>query len=252
MISILIPAYNSARHVNEAVESVLTQSCDAQLDIVIVNDGSTDQTGQILDRLAARHNTVRVFHTTNHGVSQARNRLMAERAPASEFVTFLDADDAYPAGRLQRDIDLLRDDPALQMVYGRLRLVTASDVSLISALRDKDISLRGISVTTATFRAAALDRIGAFETGMTHAEDLDFLLRFFETSPRIALLDEVSVLYRQHPGTATSNPEALQRGVMHALLRHGRRLRSDPNLKRVDGIFEMDRLLARAEGHSTI
>ncbi len=246
MISVLIPAFNAACHVEEAVHSVLDQTCDGPIDLVIVNDGSTDGTGQILDALAARHRAIRVFHSANFGVSHARNRLMAERDPSSEFVTFLDADDAFPSGRLQRDIELLRRDPLVQMVYGRLRLVPSQELPLVQAASADDIMLRGISVTTATFRSTALDRIGTFETGMTHGEDLDFLLRFFETSPGLALLDDVSVLYRQHAGTATSDHEALRRGVMHALLRHGRRLRNDPGLKRVDGIFEMDRLLAAA------
>ncbi len=97
MISVIIPIYNAERFLKKCIESLLTQDfCDFEL--LLVNDGSTDTSGEICNKYAAENDHIRVFHRENHGVAAARNfgldRIMGD------YVTFIDADDFVPVGYL--------------------------------------------------------------------------------------------------------------------------------------------------------
>lgn len=90
-ITVVIPVYNCEKYVERAVRSVLSQPCANQAEVLVVDDGSKDSSGEICDKLAAEYNNVRVFHKENGGVSSARN-LGIEQA-AGEYIAFLDSDD---------------------------------------------------------------------------------------------------------------------------------------------------------------
>ena len=98
--SIIIPAYNCEKYLNQAVESVCCQPVQ-DMEILLVDDGSTDSTGQLCDQLAEKirgnkafgSSAVTVIHQENRGVSAARNAGI--RRASGEYLLFLDADDAY-------------------------------------------------------------------------------------------------------------------------------------------------------------
>ncbi len=91
ILSVIIPVYNGAKYVTRAVESVINQPCSDFLEIVIINDGSTDNSGEVCDSLASTYNSVKVIHKKNEGVSVARN-IGIEKADG-KFVAFMDCDD---------------------------------------------------------------------------------------------------------------------------------------------------------------
>ncbi|MEO8531965.1 MAG: glycosyltransferase, partial [Deltaproteobacteria bacterium] len=189
--------------------------------------------------IARRVANVRLLQTANRGVSAARNTLIEAASADAEFITFLDADDAYPLGRLAYDLALFDADPTLEVVYGRIQLVENHDVDLRAAVREDDVMVKGINVAAGLFRRRLIEQTGLFDTSLTHGEDLDYLLRIFETSPRTEFYTTVGLLYRQHPDSATKNRPALMRGVMKAMLLHRRRLRADPSLVPGDGLFDL-------------
>lgn len=90
MISVLIPAYNAEKTIEACLDSVLTQTFQG-FEVVVINDGSTDATAEILNAYAEKDTRIRVFHQENAGVSAARNRAVLESC--GEEITFLDADD---------------------------------------------------------------------------------------------------------------------------------------------------------------
>ena len=114
MISVIIPVYNGAAFLERAAESVLSQPRADRLELLIVDDGSTDGTAAVCDRIAARGSGVRVFHQENGGAWSARNLGIAESR--GDFLGFLDADDWWEAGfcddellrLLEEDLDLYR------------------------------------------------------------------------------------------------------------------------------------------------
>ena len=93
MISVIIPAYNAEKFLNRSAESVLAQSY-TDLELLIVNDGSKDATAAVAAQLAERDSRVRVFSIENSGPAMARNYALGQLSPRSEYVCFLDADDA--------------------------------------------------------------------------------------------------------------------------------------------------------------
>ena len=92
LFSVVIPAYNCEKYLENAVDSVRRQSC-GDIEIILVDDGSEDSTGKICDRLTGEDESVRVIHQENRGASAARNAGI--RAAEGEYVLFLDADDIY-------------------------------------------------------------------------------------------------------------------------------------------------------------
>jgi glycosyltransferase involved in cell wall biosynthesis len=115
-VSVVIPVYNRAGSVGRAITSALEQS-EAPLEIVVVDDGSTDASCEVVARLAAQEPRIRlVRQQTNLGGAAARNvGLLETRA---EFVAFLDSDDEWLADHLERRVRLLRARPAVGLVFG--------------------------------------------------------------------------------------------------------------------------------------
>lgn len=92
-VSIIVPVYNGAQHVRACIQSVLNQTCD-KFELLLVNDGSTDESGKICDAFAAQNSTIRVWHTANQGVALARN--VGLKHARGTWILFLDADDTLP------------------------------------------------------------------------------------------------------------------------------------------------------------
>lgn len=101
-ISVIIPVYNKAEYLEDCIKSVVSQDFDS-FEVIVVEDGSTDNSAEICDRLAAEYPNVTVFHPENGGVTAAR-RIGYERSHG-EFVTFVDADDKMLPGGLRRLYD---------------------------------------------------------------------------------------------------------------------------------------------------
>jgi hypothetical protein len=139
LVSCLVTAYNYERFLERAVESALAQDV-ASLEVVIVDDGSTDGTGAVADALAARHpDRVRVIHKANGGWISAMNA--AIEAARGTYLGILDADDAWLPGKLRAQLALLEARPELGLVYSDLRLIDENDATLEQsfwAARDVD------------------------------------------------------------------------------------------------------------------
>ena len=93
-VSVIMPAFNSEKYIERSVKSVLSQTHE-DLELIVVDDGSTDRTGTILRRLASGDARLRVLRTENHGPAEARNAALAELSEDADFVTFIDADDEF-------------------------------------------------------------------------------------------------------------------------------------------------------------
>ena len=94
-------------------------------ELIVVDDGSTDDTGPIADGHAAKDRRIRVIHQVNGGVSAARNRALCEMDVASEYVSFLDSDDVWEPGALERLLALLSSNLAAVGAHGILRFIDA-------------------------------------------------------------------------------------------------------------------------------
>lgn len=107
MISVVAPVYNVSRFLAEAIESVQNQTYD-NWELLIVDDGSTDNSGEIADSYAANDNRIKVFHTTNHGLAVARNT--GAKHAQGEFLIFFDSDDYLHPDTLETHFKMMTDD----------------------------------------------------------------------------------------------------------------------------------------------
>lgn len=99
-ISVIIPVYNGEKFLNECIDSILVQKIDGNIEIVLIDDGSKDSSGNICDEYAANHDNVHVFHKLNEGINQTRR--FGVRVAQGEWIAFSDQDDSMPADALQQ------------------------------------------------------------------------------------------------------------------------------------------------------
>lgn len=223
-ISIHMPAYNAEATIGSALKSLLRQRGAGDLDIIVVDDGSTDRTRDVVGALAARAPEIRLIGIDHGGISRARNAALRAMAPDTELVSFLDADDLSPEGRYARDTALFEADPALDLVYSRLRFFDHEDPqTLAPSATSRILDGRTVHLSAGLFRRRVLDRAGLFDEALAQAEDTDYLLRIFEQQPKYLLSDEIGVFYRKHRGGITGNREEAQRELVRAFFRAHRR-----------------------------
>ena len=109
MYSIIIPVYNTGKYLPDCLNSVLNQKSQNSFELVLVNDGSQDDSGRICDAYASKYKFVKSIHTTNHGAAGARN--LGIRLSCEEYVLFLDSDDTWEADFLQLIDQLVGNKP---------------------------------------------------------------------------------------------------------------------------------------------
>ncbi len=223
-ISIHMPAYNAEATVGSALKSLLRQRDAGELDIVVVDDGSTDRTRDVVAALAARAPEIRLIGIDHGGISRARNAALLAMAPDTDLVGFLDADDLSPEGRYTHDVELFEADPDLDLVYSKLRFFDRDDPeTLAPSAASRILDERTVHLSAGVFRRRVLDRAGLFDETLVQAEDTDYLLRIFERGPKYLLSDEIGVFYRKHSGGITGNREEARRELMRACFHAHRR-----------------------------
>lgn len=206
-VSVLITAYDQERFVAAALESALAQDYPAELvDVVVVDDGSRDGTAAILAEVAARHpERVRVVRQDNAGYTAATARAVEEAR--GELLALLDADDAWPADKLSRQVELLVGRPEVGLVYGDMRVVDADDNVVQESWlvgeeppqgRCRGRMLVGNSVTSSSvvLRAELARAALPFPPEIAYA-DWWFAVRVAEVA-EVAYLPEPRTLYRFH------------------------------------------------------
>lgn len=204
LVSVIIPTYNHARFVVQAVQSVLAQTYP-HVEIIVVDDGSTDETTQVLEPLAGR---IRVATQTNAGVAAARNHGFA--LAQGQYLTFLDADDLFLPQKLARDVALLEADPAVGVAYCSWFYVAEDGEQVLGELRPRkqghlleDLLLRRFHCVpgAATIRRTALEQVGLFDGRCPAAADTDLWVRLAYAGYPFASEEEPLFRYRSVPGS---------------------------------------------------
>jgi glycosyltransferase involved in cell wall biosynthesis len=188
-IGVVIPAYNAERWLVQTLESVLAQSWPP-VDVVVVDDGSTDATAAVAGRFGS---PVRVVSQPNAGIGATRNRGM--ELVAGELIAFLDADDLLAERSLERRAQALLSNPEIDMVFGSVRrfceIVDSSPVAL-------NEPQPGHLPAAMLIRREALDRVGPFPTHTHVAEGLDWMLRARELGLGESTLEDQVIWRRVH------------------------------------------------------
>ena len=228
-VAVIIPTFNRAPFLQQALRSVLSQRMQETLSVIVVDDGSTDDTPSLLAKMDDPR--LLVIRRPNAGVSAARNAGLAALPPDAEFVTFLDSDDVFSTDRLSADLARISANPSVGYTYGRMCYVDdISPETLRPADGARTVSLHGIQLGCGLYRRALIDRIGPFAPQMSHGEDTDYLFRLFETGSPFAQHDDIVLYYRRHSDNVTNQTELNRRGFARALMLSMQRRRTDPSL----------------------
>lgn len=248
-LSIMMPAYNAAKYVESALQSLLRQRDAANMEIIVVNDGSTDGTGEIVREMASQCAEITLVETENGGVTRARNVALQHIAPDSELVSFLDSDDLSPAGRFQRDIRILRDDPSLELIYATLRLFEEMDEeTLAPKIGTRTVDVRGVSMSAGLYKTSFVHSIGTFDEDFVQAEDTDFLLRVLESQPKMRVSDDIGTYYRRHSTSLTQDKPVAVREFSRALLKSAKRRKAlGRNFELPQNVFDV-KAMGRNQG----
>jgi glycosyltransferase involved in cell wall biosynthesis len=219
-ISVVIPAYNASAYIVEAIESVLAQTI-APAEIIVVDDGSTDNTAAVLEPYAAR---IRYIFQDNAGVSAARNR--AIEAANGDFIAFLDADDIWHPQKLEFQMDVFSKIPALGLLGTKGFDVPPIDLPTYDKLPTRNaftfINWRQLAVKNHLFassvvvRSSILNIAGDFDTAMQGPEDRDLWLRIAEIST-VVNLNLPLTGYRIVPGSVSQQPQRCEQGMYRIL-----------------------------------
>ncbi len=218
LISIIMPSYNAAPFINEAVESVKGQSY-SNWELLIIDDGSTDNTQAILSKFD--DDRIKIFTIpNNHGVSNARNMGLSNFQ--GEYFTFLDADDIMPVDSLLVRIEIFLNDPSVSFVDGKVvsynsRLELAKNSWTPTFTGNPFLELAKLSGTCFWGPSWLIKKQSnqnySFNTNLTHGEDLLFYLQISQSPEYRYLYTEREVLHhRTGHVSAMSNLEGLENG----------------------------------------
>lgn len=194
-VSVIIPVHNGERFLAEAIECVLNQKY-APLEIIVVDDGSTDDSARIAAAFGER---LKYFYQPQQGPSAARNRGI-ERAQG-EIIAFLDHDDLWAANSLRDQSAYLVAHPDIEIVQGLIvQIEQAPSASNPDEFVYQESSepYQFINVGSALYRKHVFERVGGFDEEMRQGEDADWFLRAWEKDISKAVLPRVVLYYRRH------------------------------------------------------
>lgn len=192
--SIIVPVYNSSQYLNRCIDSILSQTCQ-NFELILVNDGSTDNSGNICDVYAQKDKRIRVFHQSNGGVSSARNKGIKEAL--GEYIIFVDSDDYILTDKLEKTLPYCQHNPDFIVA---LYLVPKSELYLLHNISKKDFPLvnRIGVVWTSTFKSSILKNHKIyFNENIWHGEDTLFILNYFYFCNNIIFIDEYGYIYEK-------------------------------------------------------
>ena len=219
-MSVLLPVRDAAAHVTRALASVLDQTL-ADLEVVVVDDGSTDGTAALLDRVD--DDRVRVVHRPFAGLVASLNAGLA--LVRARYVARMDADDLCAPDRLARQVAFLDAEPDVVVVGSAFDVIDEDDrvVKVEAMLPDDDDLRRELYLRnpfahgSVMLRADSLREVGGYRDGYVAAEDYD-LWRRLATVGRLANLDAVLYHWRQHASGVSQTASSSQHDSARRLL----------------------------------
>jgi glycosyltransferase involved in cell wall biosynthesis len=234
-VSVIIPTYNHGNYIFDAIQSVLAQTY-SEYEIIVVDDGSTDNTRKTLESLVGLSN-FRYVYQANQGQSVARNHGI--RLAKGKYISFHDADDLSAPTKLEKQAAYLDSHPAVGLVHSGFSKFDNSgndlgyrDVTKIKGWFYPGILLEWevlIGTTSVMVRAEVFHEVGLFDQQMLRAQDLDMWRRIARKFP-LGVIPEPLSMYRVHPSNESS--ELVSKAVPYFEMYLRKAFSEDPSLDR--------------------
>ena len=217
-VSVVMPSYNAADTIVQTIRSIGSQDL-TDWELIVVDDGSSDETVQRVAELATTDSRLRVVCQANAGPSTARNRGVAEAR--AEIVAFLDSDDIWEPRHLSNNFAALEADVELGVSFSPCRIIDAAGRSTgeQTAKWTRQIAAADVlscnpacTCSSLVVRKAVFTDVGGFRTDMAHAEDQEWLLRVVGSRWQTRGLAEATVRYRVSPSGLSADIAKMHRG----------------------------------------
>lgn len=214
-ISVIIPTYKNRGGLSNSIDSVLSQNCSALAEVIVVDDNSPNSEGRentekIMGPYASNPLVKYIKHPTNKNGSAARNT--GFRASTSNIIAFLDDDDIFLPGKLEKQLSFLETNPDMDAVYcfrekdGRVLSSTYIDKEQIRTIL---LLQSNFQTSCLMFRRKALEAINGFDESFVRFQDLELMLRFFSRGLKLGCVQEVLVEMGKNEGENIPKGEKL-------------------------------------------
>jgi glycosyltransferase involved in cell wall biosynthesis len=261
MVSVIVPSYNYGHFIGATLESLQAQTL-ANWECIVIDDGSTDDTADVVARFSKTDSRIKFLQQQNRRQAAARNNGLTQAR--GKYIQFLDADDLLESQKLELHVQLLEEHPEVDIVYGDTRYFPSErpqellytmfgdnipwQPKLSGAGRDMLLSLvrrNTIIVGAALTRRSIVERVGPFDEGLPPVEDWEFWIRcaLIGATFRYEEFDRTWLLVRSHVSSSSKNKLRMTAAEVRMRRKLTRLLEHEPQASRVNA-----QLLAEAEG----
>lgn len=217
-VSVIVPIYNGEKQIEKCAKSILEQSY-RNIELIFVNDGSTDRSLGVCAEIAKMDNRVKVLSQDNHGVSSARNKGLCNAT--GEYFVFVDVDDCLLPEMLSTVIDCAEHNAADVVVYGWTRYYAEDDTyenikEEFEVIDNTQFAIKRILQNYSAcgggypwnkiWRRSSISEIQLFDEDLFYFEDLEWVVRMLLQVNKIAICPECLYQYTVHAGSVTNNP----------------------------------------------
>jgi glycosyltransferase involved in cell wall biosynthesis len=213
LVSVIIPVYNAAKYVGQAIESILGQTY-SPIEVIAVNDGSIDKSAEVLNNYS---NRIQIISSTNNGIGAARN--LAIRQSSGSFLAFLDADDYWELNKLEIQMQEFASNPSLDIVYCSFKEFLSPDMT--SEMMEKRIlkpaAMSGAVAGTSLIKRTAFNKVGLFSEHWRTGEYIDWYARAKEQNLVMKHIDNCLYHRRSHSDNHTLRESKSKRDYVHIL-----------------------------------
>jgi glycosyltransferase involved in cell wall biosynthesis len=209
--TVITPSYNQGHFIERTINSILGQVFDGEVEYLVIDGGSTDQTLEVLQSIGSR---IKWVSEKDSGLADAVNKGL--RMATGDVIGWLNSDDLYRPGTLQLVADYFSHHPECMWLYGKCRIIDENDREIYRGVtRYKNLLLNRfslgrlmtenyISQPAVFFRKKLIEEMGYLRTDLRFAMDYDLWLRFGKRYPAAVILEYLSD-FRRHPGSLSEN-----------------------------------------------
>lgn len=226
MVSVIIPCYNAVTTISKTLDSLYGQTF-RDFEIVVVNDGSTDDSASIIEPYVKKFNGIlNLINQTNQGQTVAKN--VGIKNTMGQLIAFLDSDDIWRPEKLESQVALMQSNPDMGLYYTNAYKINENGdrIGTITALpsyRGKcfsEILLRNnIVASSVMIRREMIDQVGFFDESLEACENWDLWIRTTKVAP-IDFIDRPLTLYRVHSGNMSKNLDKMYRSRLKLIDKH--------------------------------
>lgn len=231
MISVIIPMYNSAGTIQQVLESVLKQTrLDLIREIIVVDDGSTDTSAEIVKKMALTNHKIKLIQKKNGGASSARNTGM--KIATGQYIAFLDSDDLWMENKIERQMEVLEKNPEIVFLGCNheerpLRIGLKKITELYNA-NVKELCIKSFPVTPSViFKREIIQKIGYFDETQRYAEDINYFQKIATNYNYYFLPEKLVEIGFQKKYFAESGLTSNLKGMQQGSLKNIRELKNE-------------------------